>query len=121
MKDKPKKVVRIFRLPEKKVRRRRLVRLEPLALALLQEAKTKGAELEIPYVSRRRWMRDLRDVLGLYRWPQDVLRHTCASYMLALKKDAGKVALTLGNSAKILLTHYADLVEDEMVQRFWKL
>ena len=48
--------------------------------------------------------------LGLSRWPQDLLRHTAASYLLALHGDAGKVATMLGNSSSVLLTHYHEPV-----------
>jgi hypothetical protein len=57
----------------------------------------------------------------LKRWPQDVLRHTAASNLLAHHQDVGKVAAFLGNSAGILLTHYKALVEKEDAEKFMKL
>lgn len=54
-------------------------------------------------------------------WPKDVLRHSCASYLLALKRDAQAVALELGNSPTILFKHYRELVSQEQARRFWNL
>ena len=47
-----------------------------------------NADLPVPQVSRRRWIRALRDHLGLENRPRDVLRHTAASHLLVLKQDA---------------------------------
>ncbi|MCP5523587.1 MAG: hypothetical protein H7A46_18775 [Verrucomicrobiales bacterium] len=61
----------------------------------------------------------MRDRLGFKAWPQDVLRHTAASQLLALRKDAAAVALELGNSPQVLLTHYRELVTREQAAEFW--
>lgn len=100
-----------------KVRRRRIVHLQPVAIAWLR----RRGPLPLPYVTRRRHLRRLRAHLGLARWPQDVLRHTAASHLLALWNDAGRVALELGNSPAILLRHYRELVTSEDSARFWAL
>lgn len=104
-----------------KVRRRRIVHLLPAAVAWLRIARNGGAELPLPRITRRRYLRAVRDRLGFEAWPQDVLRHSCASYLLALWQDAGKVADELGNSAAILLRHYRELVHREDAERFWRL
>jgi hypothetical protein len=59
--------------------------------------------------------------LNLKIWPTDLLRHTAASYLLALHKDAGKVANMLGNSPQILLSHYHDPVTEADCKAFWQL
>jgi hypothetical protein len=64
----------------------------------------------LKHITRRRYLRALRDYLRFKRWPQDVLRHTAASNLLAFHQDAGKVAAFLGHSAGILLRHYKALV-----------
>lgn len=104
-----------------KVRQRRIVHLLPAAVAWLQLAKESGADLPLPNVSRRRMQRDVRGTMGWDAWPQDILRHTAASYWLASIQDAGKVAHELGNSAGILLRHYRELVSREDAARFWEL
>ena len=102
-----------------KVRRRRIVHLQPAAVDWLRLAKSLGAELPLAHVTRRRHLRAVREKLGFEAWPQDILRHSCASYLMALWQDAGRVAAELGNSAGILLRHYRELVRREDAERFW--
>ena len=64
---------------------------------------------------------DFRETLGLDKWPQDCLRHTAASMMLARDQSADKVALQLGNSPTILHRHYKNLVTEEEAAEFWAL
>lgn len=104
-----------------KVRRRRIVHLQPAAAAWLKIARQEGGELPLAHVTRRRYLRAARERLGWTAWPQDILRHTCASYLLALWQDAGRVASELGNSAGILLRHYRELVRRVDAERFWAL
>ena len=66
-----------------KVRQRRIVYPMPAAVAWLRLAKAMGSELPLARQPWRRTIRDLRGLLGLDRWPQDVTRHTAASYWLA--------------------------------------
>jgi integrase len=104
-----------------KTGRRRIVHLEPAALAWIAEAKRVGALL--PYPNRRRLFRQRHAArhLGLKGWPKDVLRHSAASYLYAAWRDAGKVAAELGNSASILMRHYRELVSAEDAAAFWAL
>lgn len=104
-----------------KMRRRRVVRLEPSAVLWLKRASEVKAALPIHRVSKRRFVKRLRDALGLADWAQDLLRHTAATMLLGRHQDAGKVATLLGNSAHILMTHYAALVSDAEVKRFWEI
>lgn len=85
------------------------------------EAEAAGSRLPLPYSTRRRAVRRARIHLGLAAWPQDVLRHTCASYWVAKIKDVGEVALELGNSPSVLLRHYRELVTGEDADRFWAI
>lgn len=104
-----------------KVSRRRICPIPPNAAKWLAVAQKTGAHLPVSQSSRKRFLKELREPLGFKHWPQDVLRHTAASYMLAKVQDAGKVALWLGNSPKILMTHYAQLVESRDARSFWKI
>lgn len=98
-----------------KVRTRRLVRLEPRAVELLKH----GGRLPVSRATRKRYQAFGCAVLGFEEWPKDILRHTAASYLIALKEDAGKVATMLGNSPKILLQHYHEIVRPEECAAFW--
>jgi len=104
-----------------KVRRRRIVHMMPAAVAWIALARTVGSRLPLPHATRRRAVRRIRDAIGFDAWPQDILRHSCASYWLASVQDAGKVAHELGNSAGILLRHYRELVTREDATRFWQI
>jgi len=101
-----------------KVRRRRLVRLEPEALPLLNP---KVGRLPVSRSTRRRYLSFACSMVGWIDWPQDCLRHSAASYLLARHRDAGAVAMTLGNSPGILLNHYQELVSPEDCRRFWEI
>jgi integrase/recombinase XerD len=93
-----------------KVRQRRIVQLMPAAVEWLKLAKASDAALTtLAHQGLRRYRQAMAKRLKLWEWPQDVLRHTCATYWLAEWQDAGKVALQLGHSPRILLTHYNGL------------
>jgi len=102
-----------------KVRRRRIVELEPTAVEWLRKATESNGRLPVTISTRRRYHRQAAKVLGFESWPQDCLRHTAASYLLAHHRDAGKVAYQLGNSIKILETHYKGLVMRNECSEFW--
>jgi integrase len=65
----------------------------------------------------RRDRRKLRGLVG--GWPADILRHTAASYWLALTGDVGKCATIFGNSPKVFSSHYNGLATPEDARRFF--
>ena len=100
-----------------KVRRGRTVHLEPAAVEWLKL----GGDLPILQVTRRRALRKVRDFMGWEEWPKDILRHTCASQWIALKKSYGEVAIEMANSENILRKHYRAEVADPDCKKFWSL
>lgn len=100
-----------------KVRNARTVHLEPVAVAWLKL----GGDLPLLQVTRRRALRKVRDFMGWEEWPKDVLRHTCASHWIALKKSYGAVAIEMGNSENILRKHYRAEVAQADCKKFWSL
>lgn len=59
---------------------------------------------------------------GIERWPNDVLRHSFASYHLALHRDINETALQLGHtSTAMLFRHYRESVKPEAAQAWWAL
>src|SRR5665213_1673398 len=104
-----------------KTRRRRIVPLEPRAVSLLEKCARKKGNVAPSHSTLVRFKRVAREALGFDRWPQDLLRHTAASYLLALIGDVGKVAARLGNSSTILLTHYHQPVKQADCEKFWKV
>jgi integrase len=102
-----------------KVRQRRVVYPLPEAVEWLRAAQRAGADLPLASITRRRAIRDLREVLGWKRWPKDITRHTAASYWLARVEDAAKVAEQLGHDVRTLRRHYRALVTREQADLFW--
>lgn len=104
-----------------KVRKhRRIVALEPIAVKLLRQHPLKSGMVAPSKSTLRRFKRKMRAVLAFTKWPQDVTRHTAASYLMALHQDAGKVAARLGNSVSILMSNYVVPVEKANCETFWK-
>jgi integrase len=104
-----------------KVRMRRIVNLEPAAVAWLGWAQKNGAKLPLSESLRQIWNKDFRKILGWDRWPQDSPRHTCISYWLMLRQSAEFVAMQCGNSSKICHRHYKSLVTQQAAEKFWAI
>lgn len=102
-----------------KTRRRRIVPLEPRAVSLLQSCTRKQGKIAPSASTIGRFKSEAAKAIGFDQWPQDLLRHTAASYLLALIDDAGKVAARLGNSSSVLLTHYHQPVTKSDCEKFW--
>lgn len=104
-----------------KVRQRRIVHLHPTATAWIKHALP-DAQMPIAEITRKRWVKDFARALDFKDgFPQDALRHTCASFLLAWKQDAPWVAMQLGNSPGILFRHYIELSNAEDTKRFWSI
>jgi site-specific recombinase XerD len=102
-----------------KIRRRRVVHLDPKAIAWLKACRSTEHRRNKPIGSMsKRWKRLLLRHCGIV-WGPDLLRHSAASYLLAKHGDVGKVARMLGNSADVLLNHYIDLIDPADCRRFW--
>lgn len=101
-----------------KTRRRRVVPLEPIAARLLAQCPKKQGRVAPSLSTLKRWKREARKCLG-GKWPADILRHTAATYLLALYEDAGRVSYWLGNSPKILLAHYDAATTKAEATKFW--
>lgn len=93
-----------------KTRERRFVPLCEAALAFLKDAKgegecvpAKGAQ----YITKR-----IAKKSGV-PWKPDALRHSYASYRLALTKDMPALALEMGNSPTMIRQYYLNLKHDD--------
>lgn len=103
-----------------KTRRRRIVPLEPIAVQLLSQChKAASGRVTPAHVTLKRWKRKARELIG-NRWPTDLLRHTAATYLLAKYEDPARVSYWLGNSPKILLSHYNNPVTQQACREFWR-
>lgn len=101
-----------------KTRHRRFVPLLPAAIAFLQPHAKGLNESVCPDRAlsnqTRRWA-----PLASLEWKADALRHSYASYRLALIQDLQQLSLEMGNSPGMIHRHYLDLKhEDEAKQWF---
>lgn len=103
-----------------KDRRRRIVTLHPTAVAWLRPHKRARGRVSNKTTSIHYTLHAAAKRARI-TWQHDILRHTAASYLLALHQDAAKVALSLGNSPAILFRHYHSPVTPEASARFWAL
>lgn len=103
-----------------KVSRRRIVKLEPVAVEWLKLCD-QSKPLALPLETMRYHRYDLAGAIRCKTWPPDLLRHSAASYLLALHQDAPKVAFWLGNSPRILMSHYWSLTTKEDAERFFAI
>lgn len=68
-----------------------------------------------------RCFREFRDALG-FKWIQDGLRHTAATYHFAYYADAAKTAALLGErDVRTLLEHYKGLASKAEAEQFYAL
>lgn len=106
-----------------KKRSRRVVEInDTLAAWLAVCSQPKGAVM--PLDSNRTLYKRLAKLAtdaGLASWPDNGLRHSCASYSLAACGDAVRVAYQLGNSADMVHRHYKALVTKADADRFFGL
>jgi integrase len=102
-----------------KTRMRRVVPLHPKAVQWIRRVKNRAG----PVVScnRPHQLQRLAMWMGWEEWPKDVLRKTCASYLLALHQDAGKVSMWMGHTQTVLYRHYRELVRPEDCAAFWSI
>jgi integrase len=105
-----------------KRREGRYFHMEPALIEWLKSyAMPKGPIVGANF--RRKWESLIDDVgYSVDRpWPQDVMRHTAASMLLAIKRNRALVAEELGTSVDVLRRHYRQPILKSEAQRFWML
>jgi integrase len=100
--------------------RRRIVPIQPNLAAWLRPYAAMQGGL-VPEGARKRLER-VRKEAALSHWPNNGLRHSFASYRLAMIHDAPRVASELGHtSPQMLYSTYRELVLSEEAQRYWMI
>ncbi len=100
--------------PQKsKTRQNRFVSIPPNALAWLRL----GGVLPCWFV-RCRFKRFIRPRLS-FKWSQDVMRHSFASYHLALHRNEASTCYEMGDNSTTLFKHYRKLVTPEQAAEFF--
>jgi integrase len=103
-----------------KTAKRRIVRIQPnLAQWLAPYGSMTGAV--VPENARKK-LDTVRKAAGLKRWSRNGLRHSYASYRLAVTNDAPRVAAELGHTGpQMLYSTYREVVLPEEATRYWKI
>lgn len=105
---------------QSKVRHHRDVPLHDTCVAWLKTIERNPEDpIAPPDVTLRRHRRALREKLG--KWPQDVLRHTAASFLVELHTKKELVAKWLGNSERTLDRNYLSKMTPAECKKFWAL
>lgn len=55
------------------------------------------------------------------KWVMDVMRHSYASYWLAVHKNRAELAELMGNSVEIIRAHYRRPILSVMAEKYWSL
>jgi integrase len=99
---------------------RRLVTIQPNALLWLEPCRGKSGR--ICQTNHRRRMVEDRHKAGITNWPSNAMRHSFASYHLAMFKDAPALSLELGHiTPQIVFAHYREVVSRFEAEKFWKI
>jgi len=103
-----------------KTARRRIVPIQPNLAAWLRPSTGRQGRV-VPANSRRK-LAKVRKAAGLTNWPNNGLRHSFASYRLAITHDAPRVASELGHtSPQMLYNTYREVVLPDEAERYWKI
>jgi integrase len=96
--------------------------VENLAEWLKPHKRDRGSVYPKTVCSRtvRIWLAEDCGAVEIHAWPKNGLRHSFATYRMALTKDVGKVSEEMGNSPQMVKKHYqAARVREKSAQEFW--
>jgi integrase len=109
------------------VAKKRRQRLIPISDTLRPLIANRGANDErvCPVQERRLYviLRKIAKKAEMKEWPSNAMRHSFASYHLALYQDAAKTAMLLGHSqnASVLWDNYRELVTEDDARRYFAI
>jgi integrase len=105
-----------------KTARRRLVQISENLSAWLAPHPRENGPVRPPFVTYRRKFVSAREASGIKEWPDNAMRHSFASYFLAIHQDAAKTALQLGHTeSHTLFRHYHQLVRADDAAAYWQI
>jgi integrase len=55
------------------------------------------------------------------KWKRNALRHSFGSYRMEQTKNAGQVALEMGNSPAVVMAHYFEIVDEQAAREYWSI
>jgi integrase len=101
-----------------KTGRRRFPPLLPAAIAFLSPYRQLTGPIAPAKGSWHEEVERVAKASGI-KWRPDALRHSFASYRLALVPDMAALALELGNSPAMIFTHYLDLKHRDEARKWF--
>ncbi|OJU98326.1 MAG: hypothetical protein BGO12_02750 [Verrucomicrobia bacterium 61-8] len=120
-----------IRAADSKVKDSRNVEIEQTLLHWLSEWKGQKKGLILKPTNIQKRLKQFKSALGYkYKslnpdgdkvWVPDIMRHSYASYSLALKRDYGHIAMQMGNSIEVIKKHYKFLVPPSEAQKYWNI
>lgn len=102
-----------------KTGKRRFVPLLEPAIAFLSDRRDEPANKLVCPVSQINKRTGGWGKAAGVEWKPDALRHSFASYRLALTKDMAALALEMGNSPSIIFKHYLDLKHEDEAEKWF--
>ena len=107
-----------------KKRRQRLIPINDTLQRLIAKRRAKTGR--VCPLHHRRFYVALKEVAveaGMPAWPKNAMRHSFASYHLALYQDAGKTAMLLGHTqnAAVLWDHYRELCSESDARKYFAI
>jgi integrase len=105
-----------------KTAKRRLVQISENLSAWLAPHRQDSGPVRPSLSTYRRKLAVALRASGITKWPDNALRHSFASYHLAMHQDAAKTALQLGHhESRTLFAHYRELVRAEDARAYWQI
>lgn len=87
-----------------------------------EQLKGNGKIIPVPFITFRRKRVEAAKAIGLPNWPANCLRHSFASYHLALHGDAGKTGHQMGHTSSAMVYRtYAQAVRRSQAEAWWAL
>lgn len=102
-----------------KTRRRRFVPLSDAAAAFLHDRRHEPASARLCPIVRS--PSEVWSKAAGVPWKPDALRHSYASYRLALTQNMAALALELGNSPAMIFKHYLDLKHEDEARKWFSI
>jgi integrase len=104
----------VLREDQTKTGKRRLVEVTPTLAAWLKFSPTLP-----PWRNLKHRIEDVRKAMGI-AWPKNCMRHSFCSYAMALPDwGATRTSKSAGNSEKVMLECYQELVRPVAAAKFW--
>ncbi len=88
----------------------------------MEELQGNGKIVPVPFITFRRQRVAAAKAAGLKEWPANCLRHSFASYHLALHGDAGKTGHQMGHTSSAMVYRtYAQAVRKSQATEWWAI